>query len=304
MSDSIYIDIHQSIHAESDEWYKCVQLLGTGANAVTYLVLSTSGITEGVLFALKIFRRLSEDQRRERFLEEIRLLQGCDHPSIMKVHDSGVFHTAGGDFPFVVAEYLPLTLREVIRSRAAPMTQRISYALQLLSGLAFLEDLDPPVVHRDIKPDNVFVKGRSCVLGDFGLHKILDGTEEPDREIFKESLGPGMPFFYRTPDLIAYARNEAPITTKSDVFQLGLVLAELFTGWNPARRPDDILDDFEMDDLRSIPGRMSGGIAALIRRMLVVEAEEREAASQLLDGWQGVFEEAVTLAHDLEGRAL
>ena len=59
------------------------------------------------------------------------------------------------------------------------------------------------------------------MLGDFGLMKLLDDTNVEDREIFKESIGPGMPFYYRTPDLVAYAKNEAQLTVKSDVFQLG-----------------------------------------------------------------------------------
>jgi len=47
------------------------------------------------------------------------------------------------------------------------------------------------VVHRDIKPHNIFVKGASAVLGDFGLMKLLDGNAEADREIFEESVGQG-----------------------------------------------------------------------------------------------------------------
>jgi hypothetical protein len=70
------------------------------------------------------------------------------------------------------------------------------------------------------------------VLGDFGLMKLMDGQGEEDRDVFKESVGLGMPFFYRTPDLISYAKNEADISPKSDVFQLGLVLTELFTSRN------------------------------------------------------------------------
>jgi serine/threonine protein kinase len=93
--------------------------------------------------------------------------------------------------------------------------------------------LPTPVVHRDIKPKNIFLKGQSFVLGDFGLIKLLNGHDEADHNIFKESVGFGMPYFYRTPDLIAYGKRESGITTKSDVFQLGLVAIELFTGRNP-----------------------------------------------------------------------
>jgi serine/threonine protein kinase len=152
----------------------------------------------------------------------------------MRVYDTGVFRNGSDEFPFIVAEYLPQRLFDVIRGNTASVTQKLSYAIQLLSAISHLSYIKPAVVHRDIKPQNILVKGGSCVLGDFGIMKLLDGNIEEDRETFKGSIGLGMPFFYRTPDLITYARNEGDITTKSDVFQLGLVLAELFTGRNPA----------------------------------------------------------------------
>lgn len=304
MSDHIAFDVHQGIEASSGEWYKSVQHLGTGGNAVTFLVLCTSGQNEGVLFALKVFRKLSQPERRARFLQEISFLQQCSHPSLMRVHDSGVFRAGTDEYPFVVAEYLPQRLFDVMRGNTASTVQKITFSLQLLSALAYLDDLKPPVIHRDIKPQNIFVKGGACVLGDFGLMKLLDGREEQDKEIFKESIGPGMPFFYPTPDLVAYARNERDISTKTDVFQLGLVLAELFTGWNPAKRRADHLDDVELEPLGSIPGGLSGGLATLINKMLIVEPEGRPSARQLLDGWQGVFKNAVDRAHALDGRAL
>ncbi len=264
----------------------------------------TSGANIGVLFALKVFRKLSLPQRRERFLQEISFLQNCNHPSLMKVYDSGVFKSGKDEFPFVVAEYLPQQLFGIIRGNIATTVQKITFSLQLLSSLAYLDSLNPKVVHRDIKPQNIFVKGGACVLGDFGLMKLLDGTEEQDKEIFKESTGPGMPFFYPTPDLVAYAKNEKGISTKTDVFQLGLVLAELFTGRNPAKRRDDHLADVELEPLGNIPGGLSGGIATLINRMLTMSENDRPSASQLLGGWQGLFANAVDRAHALDGRAL
>lgn len=304
MADYIHIDVGQGIKSISDNWYKCVQHLGTGGNAVTYLVFCTSGQNKGVFFALKIFRKLSQPARRERFLKEVKFLFSCDHPALMRVADSGVFTTANGAFPFVVAEYLPQRLYEVIRADEATTAQKLSYVLQLLSALAYLASLNPRVIHRDIKPQNVFVKGRSCVLGDFGLMKLVDGSVEPDREIFKESVGPGMPFFYRTPDLIAYAKGEADITPKSDVFQLGLVVAELFTGRNPAKRPQNHLDPLEMEAIGVIPGGLAGQIAPLINRMLTIDPKSRPDADALFDPWQGAFQIAADRAHALEGKVI
>jgi len=303
--DSIFFDVGQGIKADSGYWYKAIQLLGTGGNAVTYLVVGSDGPHRGVLFALKVFRKLSEANRRAAFLREVGFLRGCSHPSIMRIFDTGTYDIPMArpprQYPFVVAEYLPTTLGEVIRAKTATMPERISYSLQLLSGLAYLTHLNPPVVHRDIKPQNIFVKGRSCVLGDFGLMKVLDGKPDETRVVFDESASAGMPFFYRTPDLVAYVRDGAALSTKSDIFQLGLVLAELFTGWNPLKRADNLLDPIALEPLSTVPGNLGGGIASLLRRMLVLDPCARDDAATLLSPWQGVFEDAMERATELAG---
>jgi serine/threonine protein kinase len=285
-----------------------VQRLGAGGNAVTYLVVATSGTSRGILFALKLFRRLSKPERRESFLREVEFLKKQEHPSIMRVFDEGLFSykTDGiqNEYPFVVAEYLPQTLYHVIRAGNVDVAERVSLAAQLLSALTFLEGSTPQAVHRDIKPQNIFVKGRSCVLGDFGLMKLLDEVEEEDRLIFKESIGLGMPFYYRTPDLVAYAKNEAPLSVKTDVFQLGLVIAELFTGRNPAKRPlgNDMLAPVQLEPLSFCPGRFGASVAVLINQMLTLEPSRRPFASALMNGWLGLFERVCHDTHSIEGR--
>jgi eukaryotic-like serine/threonine-protein kinase len=159
MRDSFRLNVNQSVCSISNTWYRNLQVLGAGGNAVTFLVLATSGPHHGVPFALKVFRKLSKPERRERFLQEIAFLQACEHPSILRVFDRGIVHMAQAEYPFVVAEYLPQTLDMVIRTERTSVVVKRSFALQLLSALAYLADLDPPEVHRDIKPQNVFVKG-------------------------------------------------------------------------------------------------------------------------------------------------
>ena len=304
MADSLYLDFGKSIKALSRSWYKIVQRLGVGGNAVTYLVIQTEGPFKGLLFALKIFRRLSSPERKGKFLEEVTFLMECNHPSVMRVFDTGIFvDDDDKEHPFVVAEYLPRTLHDVIRGRAIRTVEKVSFSIQLLSAISFIENLNPPVVHRDIKPKNIFVKGKSCVLGDFGLMKKLVDIGEEDRNFFRESAEPGMAFFYRTPDLISYVRGETGLTSKTDVFQLGLVLTELFTGWNPCKRPqnDDYLADIELENIGDIPGSSGGSIASLLKRMLVLSPEERELATQLMDGWMGLFHDVSNKSHELDG---
>jgi serine/threonine protein kinase len=300
--DSFRLDIGQSLQANSGCWYRNLQVLGTGGNAATHLVVATSGPNKGVPFAAKVFRRLSKPERRESFLKEFQFLRTCNHPSIMRVLDEGIFYDV---HPFLIAEYLPNTLNKVIRAGTSSLTSKVSFTLQLLSALSYLSSLDPPVIHRDIKPENIFVKGFSCVLGDFGLMKHAQSNVEDDLSAFKESLGAGMPFRYRTPDLVAYLTNGTTPTPKSDVFQLGLVVAELFTGKNPLRfspSDDPFSAPIELNPLVRIPGALSAGIANLISRMLELDPQSREAAAKFLDPWLGVFSDASIRSHALEGR--
>jgi serine/threonine protein kinase len=307
MADTLYLTPGRGVRSSSGSWYRIEQLLGAGANAVTYLVVCSGGPYEGVPFALKFFRRLSRPERREAFLDELDFLKTCDHPSIMRVFDDGAFtFRVGGeerDFPFLVAEYLPATLFQVMKAGAASITEKVIYATQLLSGLAYLGAQSPPIVHRDVKPQNIFVKGRACVLGDFGLLKRLDQQDAEDRELLKESVGIGMPYFYRSPDLVKYATNVEDITPKSDVFQLGLVLTELFTGRNPCVRPrdDDPLTNVELEPIRDIPSNHSGLIAPLLSDMLNEDPDQRPSADELVGRWRGVFEVLGGLSRELGG---
>lgn len=206
-----------------------------------------------------------------------------------------------------VAEYLPQTMEKAIRAGTTSMVEKLSFMMQLLATLEYLAGLPTPVIHRDIKPQNVFVKGGACVLGDFGLMKRLDEIDDDSPEnIFKRSVGPGMPFYYRIPDQVAYARNETQLTVASDVFQLGPLAAELFTGRNPEKRAahDDFLSTVELEQLRFVPGSSGGIIAGLIRSLLEIDPANRPQAGLLLEQWRGVFFSVASQQSAIEGRVL
>jgi len=297
------LTIGQNIRSNSGYFYKTVQWLGSGGNSVVYLVHATSGEYRGVLFALKVFTRLSEKTRLERFRQEAAFLRQCTHPSIMRIYDDGIYVPAQDkkEYPFVIVDYLPNTLSDLIRSPTTS-AERISYTLQLLSSLSYLDRHNPSVVHRDIKPRNIFIKGKSCVLGDFGLMKFLDAQDEVDHQVYIESLGTGMPFFYRTPDLIAYAKEKKPLSTKSDVFQLGLVTAQVFAGWNPQKKAEAFTDDLTLEPIRYIPGTLGPRIKDLIQNMLTNDPSIRPSAHEFIDPWEGIFREVVDQCQRLEGR--
>jgi serine/threonine protein kinase len=279
--------------------YTCLQRLGVGGTAETYLMLATAGPLRGQLFAAKIFRRLSKPDWRKNFLDEIKFLQACNHPSVMRVFDEGLYLD---EHPLVVVEYLPNTLGNVLRT-APLMMAKMAYAIQLLSALEYLSLPDITVVHRDIKPSNVFIKGGSCVLGDFGLMKRLSVNRELDQELLKISVGPRMPRNYRTPDLVEYYKGIPAPTEKNDVYQLGLLFAEMFSGTNP-QKPMTTSDFAEPLELKSffIQGGLGKPLKDLIEPMLDPDPLKRPTASELIVPWQSLFLEAAKRSHSLDGR--
>jgi len=302
-----YLDTGQSV--EGDEgWYRVNREVGEGGNCVVYLVTQTGGKYRGNNFALKIFRNTWDSTRERRFHDELEFLEEAEHPSILKYYDQGDFRS----YPFLISEYLPKTLRDVIEEESVPLTEKLSYATQLLSVLVHLENENPPVVHRDIKPDNIFIRSGTCYLGDFGLMKRMNENDSVDSEgeSFYKSEDTAMnKYRYRTPDLVKYERDEIDeIPVQSDVFQLGLVLIELFSenNWNPQIPKSDPLSDVEIDeqayDWIRIPEGLSNRIGPHLTRMITKDHTERPKASEIMDNWMGLFEDAADMSQNLNGR--
>ena len=278
--------------------YVVLQKLGSGKNAVVDLVLATSGMHSGLLFAVKVFEgRTESPESRSRFLEERQFLESVNHPAIMRQFDRGRMGDEQLGKPFVVVEYLPTTLRTAM-NRGLPLAEKVCFVLQLLSALQFLESQTPKRVHCDIKPENIFIKGRSCVLGDFGLMR----AEEPNPTGVRTE--PPMPRNYRTPDLVSFGLGESGLSTKSDLFQLGLVVAELFSGRNPLRPIHDgesKLVDLELDELGSILGGQGSTIRNSIRGMLESNPDRRTSLDDLFFQWRGILASVVDYSRTLDG---
>jgi len=308
MAQNLEISVSSHLRSEKKYKYRIIQKLGSGGNCVVWLGIACTGRYHGMLFALKVFTQLEKPDRLRQFHQEANFLLNIDHPAIMKIYDQGshrdLSQHPAKEYPFVVADYLPTTLEDALK-RHVTVAECLVYTLQLLSALKYLNEMENPVIHRDIKPANIFIKGRSCLLGDFGLmrHLNIEVEElEKDPGVFKKSIGPGMPRFYRTPDLVRYAKQEADITTKTDVFQLGLVIARLFTGRNPLKPCKDILDPVELEELKPLSTSLGASIRAQIFRMLDMDPNHRDPASEFLDDWEGILRQAVHQYHQLEGR--
>lgn len=206
---------------------------------------------------------------RSRFLREAKAANRIDHEHIIDITDYG--ETTDG-LVYLVMEYLDGgTLADVIATGAQPPFRAVDLAQQMASALGRAHELD--VIHRDIKPDNVFVLDRNgrdfVVLLDFGLAKMKG-------EIRLTASGA----VFGTPDYMApeQARG-APITGKADLYALGCILYEMLTGAPPFRGPTP---DLILQHIREAPvppsQRVSGlppELDAAVLRLLEKEPERR-----------------------------
>jgi eukaryotic-like serine/threonine-protein kinase len=160
-----------------------------------------------------------------RFLNEVRLLANLEHRNIVRVFD---FDRIDDHTPFVVMELLVGgTLRQVMRAHGRALPAPIAYEImrQACDGLDRAHSAIPSVVHRDFKPENVFLHGPAgdqpvVKIMDFGLATLADG--ERDHGLF------GTPR-YMSPEQLRGER----VTPRCDIYAAALVLYEMLTGRLP-----------------------------------------------------------------------
>lgn len=202
--------------------YRIVGLLGKGGMGEVY---RADDLTLGQPVALKFIPRdLARDPSRlNHFLDEARSARQVAHANVCRVYDVGETADLDGTGParrFLTMEYvdgedLATSLRRIGRF---PADKGLEIARQLCAGLAAVHERG--LLHRDLKPANVMLDGRGRVrLTDFGLA----GRERAVPETVGEAAGTPA---YMAPELF---RGE-PATVRSDLYALGLVLYEVFTG--------------------------------------------------------------------------
>jgi serine/threonine-protein kinase len=193
--------------------YRIVALLGRGGMGEVY---RADDLTLGQPVALKFLpESASDDETLERFRAEVRIARRISHPNVCRVYDIG----EAADQIFLSMEYvdgedLASLLRRIGR---LPQDKGLEIARKLCAGLAAAHDKG--VLHRDLKPSNIMIDGRGEVLiMDFGLAAIA-------RDIHVGEIRSGTPA-YMAPEQL----DGREVTARSDVYALGLVLYEMFTG--------------------------------------------------------------------------
>jgi len=194
--------------------YRIVALLGQGGMGEVY---RADDLTLGQPVALKFLpeQAAHDPALLERFRGEVRISRKVSHPNVCRVYDVG--EVDGQTFftmEYVDGEDLASLLRRIGR---LPHDKAIDIARQLCAGLAAAHAKG--VLHRDLKPANIMLDGRGqAVITDFGLAALTDQAQGAE-------LRSGTPA-YMAPEQLAGKE----VTERSDIYSLGLVLYEIFTG--------------------------------------------------------------------------
>jgi len=178
-------------------------------------------------FALKVLRRdlVRDPQLAERFLHEARAVAAVVHPNVVKITDYGVLSSEQPYFVMPLLTGMPLGRLIHERGHLTTLEARL-FAREIARGLGAAHRAS--VIHRDLKPDNVFLTHLDqpqprVVLLDFGLAKLLGG-----RRLTQEGVVFGTPQ-YMSPEQI----SGEPIDHRVDVYALGIVLFEMLQGRPP-----------------------------------------------------------------------
>jgi hypothetical protein len=163
----------------------------------------------------------------ERFLREIEITAGLNHPHILPLLDSG----AGNGFFFYVMPYVGGgTLRHLLNSdQAVPLEGILRIISEIASALDYAHARG--VVHRDIKPENVLFSEGLAVVSDFGIARAVSDAQRDG--VTRTGLAIGTPG-YMSPE---QALGTGEVDARSDVYALGSVAYELLVGGTPSAWP-------------------------------------------------------------------
>lgn len=266
--------------------YTIKEKIGEGGMGAVYLAeRSEAELDHRVAIKIIQYGRAREDNIR-RFKREQKILAGLNHPGIARFFDSGI--TADG-FPYIIMEYVEgESLDEYCRKNNSTLQEKIELFKQVLEAIRYAhENL---VIHRDLKPGNIFIdKSGHVKILDFGISKLLEDEADDITQTGSNILT----LRYAAPEQI----RQENITTATDLYALGIVFYQLLVNEDPLDIDD--LTRFEIEkkilheqppkpstqtDSNSLKNKLTGDLDAIALKAIRKEAEQRyRVANEFLD---------------------
>ena len=254
-----------------DDRYRLIKVLGSGGFSEVWLAEDTKVGNEKR--ALKIYapgKGLDDDGVRL-FSREFQLVYDLNHTHLLRPSHFDVFDRS----PYLVLPYCN-------RGSAVKLIGKITedeawhFLHDVASGLAYLHEQDPPIIHQDIKPDNILIDNRgNYLITDFGISAKARST-------LRKSMGnvkSGGTIAYMAPE--RFGKDNTPIKT-SDIWSLGATLFELLTGDAPFGEHGGLIQKGGAE-IPDIAVDYSQNLKEAVNKMLAVEIYDRPTARQVLD---------------------
>ncbi len=241
--------------------YEIVNKLGSGVFGSVFKARKTS---IGKFYAIKFLKVDDEATKNAivRELESLRFFAQIDHPNLVSIEDKGEVD----GIPFIIMGYAgEETLRRRLEEGRLPEETALAIFHQLCDGVAALHEKS--IVHFDLKPSNVFLKGGIARVGDYGLSRLMSESHKT------LSMGRGTPY-YMAPEMLRKKGDR-----RSDIYSLGVILFECLVGEVPFKGDSEweVLKKHETESLR-FPDSVSPPHRAVISRSMAKDPEERYAS--------------------------
>lgn len=245
--------------------YRIMGQLGQGGMGMVYMAFDSS--LEHVV-AVKLNRNVSS-QGSTQFIREARLLANLHHPNLPRVTDYFVI----GDSQFLVMDFIPGDdLGSLIEKQGAfTLEQVLRWADQLGSALTYMHGQNPPVIHRDIKPQNIkLTPDGDAILVDFGIAKAADASQMTATGAL--GLTPG----YAPPEQYGSGRT-GPY---SDQYAFAATLFNLLTGIKPVDSVQRVLGQATLTPIDQLIPSIPRHVQVAIERAMSVRPEDRFGSIQ------------------------
>jgi serine/threonine protein kinase len=254
--------------------YHVVRQLGQGGMGTVYEAIDRR-LDATVALKETLFK---DDNLRMQFEREARLLARLHHPALPKVSD----HFVEGDGQFLVMQFIEGVDLDAMRKRSGGQLTPgdvLKWADQLLDTLDYLHSQDPPVIHRDIKPQNLKLTARGqIILLDFGLAKGSTGTTN-NITLVKS-------FFGFTPMYAPLEQIRGTGTDpRSDLYSLGATLYHLLTGVAPPDALTRVTATTDGDDDPLLPAselteQISPAVSNVLNKAMAISRNKRFASAE------------------------
>lgn len=238
--------------------YEIGHKLGGGAFGIVYKARKES---IGKAYAIKFLRVDDVHVRRQvvRELESVQLFAQVDHPNLVTIEDQGIVDSV----PYIVMGYGgDETLRDRLAAGRLGEDAAVAILVQVLRGVQALHDRS--LIHFDLKPANIFLRGDVARVGDYGLSKLVSES------CMTLSMGRGTPY-YMAPEMLRRRGDH-----RSDIYSLGVIFFECLAGVVPFTGESEweVLKAHEEGEL-VFPHAVPDRLRPVIARMLAKDPAQR-----------------------------